>query len=203
MSERPILFSGPMVRAILAGQKTVTRRVVTPQPPPGCDRVTSMPLSTETSWHNDATREKFPQPKKRDGDVWMRCPYGMPGDTLWVRETWAPGYPGTADPYLYRATYEGGLEHVWTPSIHMPRWASRITLRMESVRVERLHAIDEADAILEGVDAVSVADVPRNAVFSRRDDFVQLWEKINGKRAPWKSNPWVWRVAFDVVEVKR
>ena len=80
---------------------------------------------------------------------------------------------------------------------------SRITLEVVSVRVERLHAITEDDAIREGVDAVSVADVPRNGTLTRRDDFAQLWQKINRKRAPWASNPFVWRVEFKVLKACR
>lgn len=85
----------------------------------------------------------------------------------------------------------------------MQRSDSRITLEVVSVRVERLHAITEDDAIREGVDAVSVADVPRNGTLTRRDDFAQLWQKINGKRAPWASNPFVWRVEFKVLKACR
>ena len=226
-----------MVRAILAGQKTVTRRVVTPQPH-GDGRWSHIVASTDAKARGvwslsvpDPSGVRFTDRGREREVARVRCPYGMPGDTLWVRETfnivrtlrdaegiaddeqtWR-GPPPKEDPrgalvfddwhVAYAADDADADEWPWRPSIHMPRWASRITLRVEDVRVERLHAIDEADAVREGVDAVSVADVPRNAVFSRRDDFAQLWQKINGKRAPWSSNPWVWRVAFSVVEVKR
>lgn len=188
MKERPILFSGPMVRAILAGQKTVTRRVVREKKCTTCNDVGEVHAGTE---HGLTIR---PCPRC---DGVRRCPYGAPGDRLWVRETWRYLGDGVT---LYRADIPDHLARrtTWHPSIHMRRHRSRLTLRVTDVRVERLHAIDEADAIREGVDAVSVADVPRNGTLSRRDDFAQLWEKINGKRAPWASNPWVWRVAFEV-----
>lgn len=203
MRDRPILFSGPMVRAILAGQKTVTRRVV------------KLPR-----WAVPGTIERFDvdldgasAERRSDGEYApIPCPYGVPGDRLWVRETFAEhevdDVQGTRA--FYRADHADGECQVrpgwalkWTPGIHMPRVVSRITLEVVSVRVERLHAITEEDAIREGVDAVSVADVPRNGTLTRRDDFAQLWERINGERAPWTSNPWVWRVEFRRVEGRR
>jgi hypothetical protein len=176
--ERPILFSGSMVRAILAGTKTVTRRIVR-------------------------------APKSMRDLASLRCPYGAPGDRLWVRETWqTETHPDDRDAakVSYRADGEvhcEGDRWTWRPSIHMPRWASRITLNVVSTRMERLHSITEEDAIAEGVDAVSVADVPRNGTLSRVADFAQLWQMINGKRAPWASNPPVWRVEFKADEVSK
>lgn len=204
MRDRPILFSGPMVRAILAGQKTVTRRVV------------KLPR-----WAVPGTIERFDvdldgasAERRSDGEYApIPCPYGVPGDRLWVRETFAEhevdDVQGTRA--FYRADHADGKCQVrpglalkWTPGIHMPRVVSRITLEVVSVRVERLHAITEEDAIREGVDAVSVADVPRNGTLTRRvDQLAQLWERINGERAPWTSNPWVWRIEFRRVEGRR
>ncbi len=200
-TEHPILFSAPMVRAILAGQKTVTRRLVKPQPPAGCDRVTLMPLSTEASWHNDASREKHPAPRKRDGDAWMRCPYGSPGDRLWVRETWrADDYDDAGTIYVAdlpaELFEEAGDLVKWRPSIHMPRNRSRLTLAVEEVRVERLHAIDEADAVREGLPPRLPEGTALSGNSSARQRFEWLWDHINGTRAPWASNPWVWRVQF-------
>ena len=152
--ERPILFSAPMVRAILEGRKTQTRRVVKPQPHHG--PVGEMVCLGGADWAMD------------DGDLsgQFRCPYGVPGDRLWVREAWAPN-EGSAGGYIYRADvgegssgfYQADLKigewtHIaprWRSSIHMPRWASRITLRITDVRVERLQDISEADAIAEGL----------------------------------------------------
>lgn len=155
------------MRAILSGAKTVTRRIVKPQP----------------SFH---VRQR-----------------------LWVRETWWK-CPCDCDQIVYREKFDAGgypnlpvVPSGWRPSIFMQRSDSRITLEVVSVRVERLHEITEDDAIREGVDAVSVADVPRNGTLTRRDDFAQLWQKINGKRAPWASNPFVWRVEFKVLKACR
>lgn len=209
--ERPILFSGSMVRAILAGQKIVTRRVVglpelQPSTTPGYD----------WTWRGQAPVKSVAQQRRHPRGCWQDvraktllglCPYGIPGDRLWVRETW---WRCPCDQIVYREKFDAGgypnlpaAPSAWRPSIFMERKDSRITLEVVSVRVERLHAITEEDAIREGVDAVSVADVPRNGTLSRRDDFAQLWQKINGKRAPWGSNPFVWRIEFRRVEVHR
>jgi len=143
------------------------------------------------------------------------CPYG---GKLWVRERWAPGrqstlespseatyacFPDGSQKFRSGEYYPQGNDPLgpwpakwrWYPSIHMPRWASRITLEVTNIRVERLQQITEEDAIAEGVDAVSVAAVPRQAVWSRRQDFAQFWDKINGKGS-WKENAWVWVVSF-------
>ncbi len=231
MKEHPILFSGPLVRAILAGQKTVTRRVVDaarlrvnvprlvplhiPFEVPGKRSDMSIAPGTYRATMNEHGAVSVVLRGERVGvkpdEFQWASPYGAPGDHLWVRETWAPGgatRPGAgelnpqnpAQAAFYRADGEALPEtwSGWCPSIHMPRWASRLTLAVEDVRVERLHDITEADARAEGVDAVSVADVPRNGTLSCVADFAQLWEKINGKGS-WALNPWVWRVAFEVL----
>lgn len=182
MREHPILFSGPMVRAILSGTKSQTRRIVKPQPPP----------------EREAILAKFPKQKG--------CPYGQPGDRLWVRETlkcdthgnWhyaadndvvqLPAGSAWTEHMLAWAHHKDGDTCV---SIHMPRWASRITLEITGVRVERLQDISHRDALAEGVDY----DVskPDGAPLPR---FQALWDKINGKRAPWASNPWTWVLSF-------
>lgn len=158
MKERPILFSAQMVRALLAGTKTQTRRALRPQP---VDPYTGRDL-----------------PAGARPDSLPACPYGVPGDRLWVRETWCNGM--TEDGYdgvCYRASGDVCVEGRWRPSIYMPRWASRIVLELTSVRVERLHAITPADAIAEGVSSLSA--------------YRSLWESINGTGS-WRSNPWVW-----------
>lgn len=178
--ERPILFSGPMVRAILAGQKTQTRRIAS----------------------NDGHHML--------GDDWRfvsgrHSPYGQVGDRLWVRETWGPCAGGV----VYKADDVG--ENIacpdggrWRPSIYMPRWASRITLEVTRVRLERLQAIDGYDCMSEGV-RISRCDCERcrmSAAMCPADEsghimeFATLWDAINGKRAPWSSNPWVWAISF-------
>ena len=156
MTERPIIFSAPMVRAILEGKKTQTRRKMKVQPGPDA-------LVTVEHYHPIVIdRHGDMQPGKEifgahwdDGEYGLKSPYGAPGDLLWVRETWAKGE--TAGVAQYRATdpqcddTTSGLR--WRPSIHMPRWASRITLRIIDVRVERLHDITEDDARAEGCEA--------------------------------------------------
>ncbi len=195
MKEHPILFSTPMVRAILAGQKTVTRRLVRL---PG-----DLDPETLHSGCDGTTAQKFGGGVR----VPVRCPYGEPGHTLWVRESFAQYEPDDVQGArtYYRADREDGACQVrpgvflkWTPSIHMPRNRSRLTLAVEDVRVERLHAIDDADALAEGIMSAvgdeaqgraSLAGWPRAA-------FRVLWDEINGKRAAWHTNPWVWRVQF-------
>ena len=170
VKERPILFSGEMVRAILDGRKTQTRRVVKPQPPPL--------------------------------GGFVKNPYGQPGDRLWVRETWA-----LDDKYYYRADGAVGDRcGKWKPSIHMPRAASRITLEITGVRVERLQEITISDIYAEGAitdewlewrDDVSGVGMPAGSrIENERDVWEKLWDSINGKTYPWKSNPWVWVIEF-------
>lgn len=165
MKERPILFSAPMVRALLSGAKTQTRRVVKPQP------------------YENGSPEHF-----SISELSKFCHYGQPGDRLWVRETFFGGYPGVANT-LYRATHADAAVK-WRPSIFMPRQASRLTLEITGVRVERLTTISVSDAIAEGYDG-SVDDPidPSVKWYSR------LWESINGAGS-WAANPWVWVIEF-------
>lgn len=191
--KRPILFNGPMVRAILDGRKTETRRVVEPQPDPVCTDIAQWPSQRGSAWWSpgylnaDAEWDFLPD---------IRCPYA-PGDLLWVREAFNPHYFGMRSA-AYRADWNGTAADVtteprWTPSIHMPRWASRITLRVEEVRIERLQGIGEGGAQREGVDA----DLRRE---SRRAAFARLWDAINaGRGYSWASDPWVWVVRFSRV----
>lgn len=197
MKERPILFSAPMVRAILDGRKTQTRRVMKVQPGDVLWR------SNGRDWlwlDNDDGPLTEPAPC-------IRCPFGAVGDRLWVRETWrserrndgARMVRFNADnsveerPSAHEAPYDTvwrrGLTDRWRPSIHMPRWASRITLEVTGVRVERLQDISEDDAKAEGVSG------PFDALFTPKVRFEALWESINGLDA-WDANPWVWVVEF-------
>jgi hypothetical protein len=215
MKERPILFSGPMVRAILEGHKTQTRRMV-----------------------KKALMEHF-DPPRGEGDVkagypwicgyWEEnvsavnvCPYGQPGDGLWVRETWraswtnddeAPSEMDMGTDIRYEAD---GFEtlcgnYAWSkkvrPSIFMPRWASRILLEVTVVRVERLQDISEDDAMAEGVEydqgweeepGWGFRDYSTDSDFvfaDARHSYRSLWESINGPQS-WDANPWVWVVEF-------
>lgn len=180
MKERPILFSGSMVRAILEGRKTQTRRIIKPQPIP-------------YSGAGDS---------KRKGHPWMpiggvfkqswRCPYGKPGDRLWVRETWA--YEGTDGssvlPIQYRADRSDWLEcSKWKPSIYMHRAASRIDLEITGIRAEQIQEITEDDAKAEGVEPYAPDDGRYGAGYK------SLWDSINGVGS-WDVNPWVWVVEF-------
>lgn len=132
-----------------------------------------------------------------DGSEEIRCPYGVAGDRLWVRETFALHDNRQPPIIYYRADdpqkYES--DGAWKPSTQMPRWASRITLEITKVRVERLQDITEEDAIAEGVDAISQEALRRQATWNRRQDFAQVWDLINGKGA-WDANNWVWVLDF-------
>jgi len=199
MKERPIIFSADMVRAILEGRKTQTRRVVK-----GLGSKLGDEYMTELS--NGERVETV-----------TLCPYGQPGDRLWVKETWMPDAPrdGTWDDTvfygckgsplswipdrfrepahcLFRASWAESPLTGWRSSRFMPRWASRITLEIVNVRVERVQDISEDDAQAEGVDwsRWTSAIVP----------FVNLWNTINAKRGyDWDSNPWVWVIEFKQV----
>lgn len=207
--ERPILFTGEMVRAIIESRKTVTRRVITPQPHPDTQFVDlEMDSTSGVYWAWDGQGMPLAPVGK--------CPYGQPGDLLWVRESIYQGVNGytTANGdwkstwikskrlIKYSATDEP-VDTGWTneprrhclvkrPSIHMPRWASRITLRVTDVRAERVQDITQEDVVAEGV---RLDPGPRSAGW--RDEFATLWDKINKKRGySWKSNPWTWRIEF-------
>ncbi|EFH4810839.1 hypothetical protein F9385_19250 [Escherichia coli] len=186
-----MIFNGEMVRAILHGRKTQTRRPANPS--------TANLLDLQ---------EQYPHKKYN-----ISCPFGAVGDRIWVRETWAEAGAGAPDLKLYRANYP---EHVpthyenvppvdeirWTPSIHMPRWASRITLEITCVRVERLNSISQKDAQAEGMELTgwrpTYSDPDSGGeVWTPYDNFAQLWESIYGEES-WKANPWVWVIEFKV-----
>lgn len=204
MKERPILFSGAMVRAILDGRKTQTRRVCKAR---GVDFIGSGGRSgadwnDPDCWGYEAGDGEW-YVLSRSPSNGMRsivCPYGQPGDRLWVRETWnliEAVFGGTTRP-VYRASPETYTQYpgiAWRPSIFMPRWASRITLEVVGVRVERVQDIDDADAYAEGMEPLADEWVHSGA--SARDLFLMLWNEINAKRGySWDSNPWVWVVEF-------
>lgn len=188
--ERPIIFSGPMVRAILDGRKTQTRRVVLPQPSSGVRRSPFVPSGLEDG-HGREMRPRY-----------------YVGDRVWVRETFtlavnpddSPSEGEDAEPHaIYRADWDDrkgwpvvtdGSEFQWSPSIHMPRWASRLTLEITGVRVERLQAITTHDIGAEGINL-------SNNHQGARNEYRQLWDALNAKRGySWDSNPWVWVLSF-------
>jgi hypothetical protein len=234
MKERPILFSAPMVRAILAATKTQTRRVLKPQPSEhhwellqGHQLKASAPVACVDGKMHVRFWHSIPQNTVWDKAGDASCPYGQPGDRLWVRETWFPDPPcdgtwgytawagcrigqiaGVPERFrkprhcIYAADWKG-IPLRWTPAIHMPRWASRITLEITSVRVERLLDISEADAIAEGCTQNhngyfwggphSVSGLKQMA--TAKQAYQDLWKSINGPES-WEANPWVWVVEF-------
>jgi hypothetical protein len=224
VKERPILMSAPMVRATLEDSKTNTRRVMSPQPS----------HDQYHEWRGKVTRDAehrmwcwkdlvldniwdFPEGEDRT-ELARHCPYGVPGDRLWVRETYLPdpiiddslastewyGCPSTRrlsdipakyrtrDLVIHKASWDGD-DLRWMPSISMPRWASRITLEITDVRVQRLQEISEEDAEAEGVYSWSEMG-PLD--ICARPLFASLWDSINAKRAPWASNPFIWALTF-------
>jgi hypothetical protein len=210
MKERPILFSGAMVRALLASSKTQTRRAVRL---PHANPLGQWEPTTfgGADGGRTATGETIPE----QGGIWhtrtgdsLACPYGQPGDRLWVREAWARTRvaQAMAEWIVYREgdnrTDYGGP---WKPSIHMPRAASRILLEIVSVRVERLQDISESDCWAEGtevvdgsVDDLAIIDLAKRMGRSFEDaapTYAALWESINGAGS-WDANPWVWVVEF-------
>lgn len=211
---RPIIYSGPMVRAILSGRKTQTRRVVNPQPESMYESLSDTPTEL---WFGDNR-------PLHQASFGVYCKYGKPGDRLWVRETWADvnseGGPAIAyradgvirtwtefsesfgpdfgcgpsmDYDAYPGHYamwwsdllRGEPDHNWRPSIFMPRWASRIILTLTEVRIERLRSISDSDVRAEG--------------FSRGEEFQATWDPLNAHRGyGWDTNPWVWALTFAV-----
>jgi hypothetical protein len=237
VTERPILFSDAMVRAILAGAKTQTRRVVMTREPVdfiGPSGTEDDP--SEWGWffdgpdhHGYMVLGRGHDERHDHGRISIPCPYGQPGDRLWVREAFALSQrdpedtsvstrePQWWDPPVYRADGDPGGEwtrfdggrHVpirppWRSARYMPRWASRLALEITSVRVERVQSISEEDARAEGVSAGPSAALAETPVgVSAREAFAELWESLNGERpgCSWGANPWVWVVAFRKVRL--
>lgn len=228
MKERPIIYNSEMVRAILNDQKTQTRRIIRQQPPAGYDYVCGN--NPENRLRNlkgepvyiflDRPDVNWPFPEEFGTLSYPDKPFpsafGQPGDCLWVRETW---YNDTIDSLVNRISLEelknniyykadgephweeGGITS-WKPSIHMPRWASRILLRIKNIRVERLQDISERDAIAEGIMKFG----PRSFGLERWSEFYEtaifafqrLWESIHGSGS-WEKNPWVWVLEFEKI----
>lgn len=205
MASKPILFSTPMIKAILDGRKKCTRRVVKPQPPQFVDY-----------FEKRGDGFKAYMVPGEPCDYPLVKPKYQPGDILWVRETWATVSSGIIE---YKATYiepytgSTEIDHIgkkitWRPSIHMPREAARIFLRVTNVRVERLQEITAEDVIREGIKYSDsgpyhwhVLDTKLNAWinFHFHDEaFKHLWDSLNAKRGyGWDTNPWVWVYEFE------
>jgi hypothetical protein len=230
VTERPILFSGPMVRAILEGRKTQTRRVVAPLSkrfPVVNLRLVGGRVNPEYSGRHDDPMS-WGWPYAEDGahapiGSWLEwCPYGRAGDRLWVRETFCGPVLHSTDGqlvelYHYRASEEQPRNHrgeviQWTPSIHMPRVACRLVLEVTGVRVERLQDISRDDAIAEGLtkEIGQIETWWLNGLdtcghfLSPAECYRWLWDSLNAKRGfGWAVNPWVWVVEFRRVDVAR
>ncbi|EFG1160797.1 hypothetical protein NGB65_003780 [Escherichia coli] len=187
MKERGMIFNDEMVRAILGGDKTQTRRIV------------------EEKFYGRAVAAEL---------LAKHCPYGQPGDRIWVRETYrVHGKATDVATLVYRASVRNSwteqthrvpvdvcnkpVSEKWTPSIHMPRWASRILLEITDVRVERLHDMSEADAKAEGATPATYKITPPEAVY--RVGFGDIWRSIYGQDN-WLSNPWVWVIEFKRIQ---
>lgn len=229
MKERGIIFNAEMVRAVLEGRKTQTRRIIKDCP------------TVQDGWYPDRYNNSAEWTfwgARGSADAgrctlpFVKCPFGEVGDRLWVRETWMPDAPrdgtwGDVEFYgckgsplsmipkqfrkpehcIHRATWDGSEMVGWTPSIHMPRWASRITLEITGVRVERSQDITEQDAAAEGVPPAGdlLPDYPDTYLTPKGDfatakvAFQRLWESIYGEES-WQANPWVWVIEFERVE---
>jgi hypothetical protein len=196
--ETPILFSGEMVRAILEGRKTQTRRVIKPQPESVCGDYAPEFIDDEFGWgiknfHAGGWRVRF------------KCPYGKPGDLLWVRETWAHvtdcGHYNHMHADNVKVLY-GADGHIcldrWRPSIHMPKKFGRLWLEVVNVRVERVQEISNADVLGEGIRVKhDRRDGPSLRDRNESNQFICLWDSLNAKRGfSWQSNPWVWVIEF-------
>lgn len=213
MKERGMIFNGEMVRAILDGRKTQTRR------PFNWKRQPAM----EMAERDDGSLWSWAEDCERGGDIWFACPFGEVGDRIWVRETFGwqirrDPLGGTGEFRVYRATTPDAVRYQtasgevapmkWVPSIHMPRWASRILLEITDVRVERLHSISERDALREGLFQLPASgryclqpgmQYFGMASYSAKEVYSWLWASIYGEES-WAANPWVWAITFRRVE---
>lgn len=217
MKERPILFSTPMVQAILKGEKTQTRRTR------GLNRMNEAPDNWKLyvgDFYTDKKgrlNQKFVN--KHGYSDHAICPYGQPGDLLYVRETWADASFGSTlcpEAVAFKADYSKEViqqpinKGIWKPSIHMPKAAARIWLQVEEVQIERVQNISEEDAIAEGIEKYGPFGEYKGSVhpgggsmryraYSQASRaFQDLWTDINGEES-WKTNPWVWAVKFKVL----
>lgn len=191
-----MIFNAEMVRALLSGQKTQTRRSYNWKRQP----------AMEMAERDDGMTWPWAEDCENGGDIWFPCPFGAVGDRIWVRETWAEAGASAPDLKLYRANYPAhvpsGYENVppveevrWTPSIHMPRSACRILLEITAVRVERLASVSDDDAGKEGYPE---NPAPYGGTMDKWLWFRGLWDSIYPDQS-FKHNPWVWVIEFKVV----
>lgn len=207
IKERPILFNVEMVRAILSGLKTQTRRLIKSQPAHGCQYNINGNKDKAIHWNGDKENPIYVPVRATSADTFWKSPFGKPGDQLWVRETFyicpnnrfsTPHYCADGPLPSLSERHDVGLLKKY-PSIHMPRWASRIQLEVTDIRVERLQEITEEDAVAEGINMkiplkphqTGMGATHPSAVFS------ELWNSINVKpESCWEANPYVWVVEF-------
>jgi hypothetical protein len=189
IKEHPILFSTAMISALLDGRKTQTRRIFKDHPRLRSD-LSKVDLKAWMGNHPEY--------------ILSFCPYGKPGDVLWVRESFS-FYEPDGYGFNYKADFTDAHTFKWKPSIHMPKDAARIWLQVEEVRVERLQDISEIDAFAEGVEKVNrmwryyLGD-GNGLVSFPSDSYRSLWEKLNGEDS-WQLNPWVWVVEFKILSI--
>lgn len=209
MSVHPILFNTEMVRAILAGRKTVTRRVVKPPVPKPCELRKMQEGYHAGEWHLYCEDPMLDNPNKSPWGAQFLPPF-QPGDTLYVRETW--GKAQNAESYVYKADFDGYATEVflpgmkWRPSIHMPKEAARLFLRVTDVRTEMLQSIKTDGCVDEG--AVMKPHYTKRGdlcLHSRyKTEFSILWDSTIKKsdldRFGWEANPWVWAISFERCE---
>lgn len=208
VKERPIIFSSEMIRAILDSRKSQTRRVI-------------KPLKRENSIITRPAAEKYHAINAWGGGAWRKgsrietipCPYGIPGDRLWVKETWCnPQYPKLIFPSftLYKANYseqnlqsmKAKIRNGWKLSIHMPQWASRITLEIVDVRVERVQDAGPRESSREGIPSRDYAGCRTNTQINKDavEDFREYWDSIYAKKGfGWSQNPFVWALTFKLI----
>lgn len=207
MKFRPILFSTPMVQAKLENRKNQTRRTK------GLEEINENPDEWVCEKLEHEPAFLFFNKEKEDYMVEIKCPYGNVGDVLWVRESWQEVlFKDEPTKYLYKANPMHDAMK-WKPSIHMPKAACRLFLRVKNVRVERLQDISESDAIAEGIEKVfwgpdshfiGYFDYIEKCEISGfkypKDSFKSLWDSINADKMPWSKNPWVWVVEFEPID---
>ncbi|EPC8212034.1 morphogenetic protein [Yersinia enterocolitica] len=199
MNEKPILFNAEMVNAILSGRKTQTRRIISEKTLHLFDVAACAGECHPLELRDDRSQSYYLE----------FCPLGKSGDQLWVRETWARyNIDQTSHDMAYRATTPADWpkEGLWRPSIHMPRWASRINLLITGVRVERLRDISQEDAQAEGMELTgwrpTYSDPDSGGECETPyDNFAELWISIYGEES-WQANPWVWVIDFERMEAK-
>ncbi|WP_419721080.1 hypothetical protein [Pectobacterium brasiliense] len=213
MKERGMIFNAEMVRAILDGRKTQTRRIIKPQPFDRSQyrRDHQIEIISGRAENGDEIDGLYAYTKSTGGTWDAKCPFGQPGDRLWVRETSGlqvrrDALGGTGEFRVYRASNPDAIRFTtasgkaypikWTPSIHMPRWASRITLEITDVRVEKLKHIPRDGIIAEGYPAERAIDGGDYDPFLWYRD---LWESLYGDGS-WQKNPWVWVIEFKQIK---